>query len=210
MTLQTWLLYVAAVGLLTITPGPAVLMSVSSGLRHGVRRTFVSVLGNITALCIIMTVSAIGLGATLATSEKIFQAIKWFGVAYLIYIGIKTFRSQQSNFDVVVESESANKIGLLRLYANGFLIGASNPKALLFFTAFFPQFINPAVPQLPQFLALVATFIAFEMSCLMLYANSAARIAPWLRKPGRATMFNRLCGATFVGAGALLSTVKRG
>lgn len=210
MTLQTWLLYVAAVAVLTITPGPAVLMSVSSGLRHGVRRTFVSVLGNITTLCVIMTVSAIGLGATLATSEKIFQAIKWFGVAYLIYIGIKTFRSQQSNFDVVGESESANKIGLLRLYTNGFLIGASNPKALLFFTAFFPQFINPAAPQLPQFLALVVTFVAFEMSCLMLYANFAARIAPWLRKPGRATMFNRLCGATFVGAGALLSTVKRG
>jgi threonine/homoserine/homoserine lactone efflux protein len=210
MTLQTWLLYVAAVAVLTVTPGPAVLMSVSSGMRHGVRRTFVSVLGNITALCIIMTVSAIGLGATLAASEKFFQAIKWLGVAYLIYVGIKTFRSQQSTFDVADESASVKRIGLLRLYANGFLIGASNPKALLFFTAFFPQFINPAAPQVPQFLALVATFVVFEMSCLMLYANFASRAAPWLRKPGRATMFNRLCGATFVGAGALLSTVKRG
>jgi threonine/homoserine/homoserine lactone efflux protein len=210
MTLQTWLLYVAAVAVLTVTPGPAVLMSVSSGMRHGARRTFVSVLGNISALCIIMTVSAIGLGAMLATSEKFFQAIKWFGVAYLIYIGIKTFRSQQSSFEVTEESKAVDKIGLLRLYVNGFLIGASNPKALLFFTAFFPQFINPAAPQLPQFLTLVATFIAFEMSCLMLYANFAAHIAPWLRKPGRATIFNRMCGATFVGAGVLLSTVKRG
>jgi threonine/homoserine/homoserine lactone efflux protein len=210
MTLQTWLLYVAAVFVLTITPGPAVLMSVSSGMRHGARRTFVSILGNITALCVIMTVSAVGLGATLATSEKFFQAIKWFGVAYLIYIGIKTFCSKQSNFELAEQDQTTKKTGLLRLYANGFLIGASNPKALLFFTAFFPQFINPGAPQLPQFLLLVATFIVFEMSCLMTYATFAARVAPWLRTPGRATMFNRLCGATFVGAGALLSTVKRG
>lgn len=208
MSLQTWLLYVAAVFVLTITPGPAVLMCVSNGIRFGTRRTLASILGNITALCIIMAVSVAGLGAVLATSEKVFLALKWFGVAYLIYIGVKTFRSTQSSFDVEA-GKGGHGVSLLRLYLNGFLMGASNPKALLFFTAFFPQFINPGAPQLPQFMVLVVTFLAFEITFLLGYASFAARVAPWLRTPGRAKMFNRVCGATFVSAGALLATVKK-
>lgn len=208
MGFQTWLVYLAAVFVLTVTPGPSVLMCVTNGIQYGARRTFASAWGSITAVCIIMAVSAIGLGAALATSEKIFFAVKWFGVAYLTYIGIKTFFSKQFSFAVESTSAAPSK-SLFRLYLNGFLVGSSNPKALLFFTAFFPQFLNPNAPQLPQFLVLGATFVCFELFWLMFYASFAARIAPWLRTPGRALAFNRVSGATFVGAGALLATVKR-
>ncbi|EGF31129.1 putative homoserine/homoserine lactone efflux protein [Oxalobacteraceae bacterium IMCC9480] len=214
MTLQTWLLYFAAVCVLVATPGPAVLMSMSNAVRFGVRRALVSALGSITAVCIVMTVCAIGLGAALATSEKIFSAIKWFGVIYLVWLGFKMFRSRESGFGDGADGADGATMpppakSFTGLYLQGFLVGASNPKALLFFTAFFPQFLNPAQAQLPQFLILGTTFICCELFGLMTYASFAARIAPWLRAPGRARRFNQVTGAAFVGAGALLATVHR-
>lgn len=207
MTLDAWLLYAAAVLMLALTPGPAVLMCVTNGVNHGARRTLLSALGSITAVLGIMACSAIGLGAVLAASETLFHAIKWVGAAYLVWMGITTFRSAASGFDVPERAASSG--GGRALYVQGLLVGASNPKALLFFTAFFPQFIDPLAPRLPQFTAMGATFVVLELSCLMLYATFAARLAPWLREQGRARVFNRVSGATFVGAGLLLATVRR-
>lgn len=210
MALQMWLLYVAAVFVLTVTPGPSVLMCVTNGIHYGARRTAAAASGSISAVCLIMLVSALGLGAVLATSEKIFQAIKWLGAAYLIYIGVKTFFSKQASIKVdAAGANGAPRKSYGALYLQGFLVGASNPKALLFFSAFFPQFMNPELPRLPQFLILGATFVCFEAFWLMFYASFAARVAPWLQQSGRATWFNRVSGATFVGAGALLASVKR-
>jgi len=210
MTLQTFFLYLAAVFVLTVTPGPSVLMCITNGIHHGVRRAFAGALGSVTAVCLIMVVSAAGLGAILAVSEKVFLILKWCGVAYLAYIGVRTFFSTQSTIEAGRDGD-AEPIRKSRagLFWQGFLVGGSNPKALLFFTAFFPQFINPHAAQLPQFLVLGATFVCFELFWLTFYAHFAARVAPWLRTPGRAKMFNRISGATFIGAGALLATVKR-
>lgn len=212
MTLQTFFLYVAAVFVLTVTPGPSVLMSITNGIHHGVRRAFAGALGSVTAVCLIMIVSAAGLGAILAVSEKVFLMLKWCGVAYLAYIGVRTFFSHQSSIGVdsvdSADQQAGNDKSRASLYWQGFLVGGSNPKALLFFTAFFPQFINPHAAQLPQFLVLGATFVCFELFWLTFYAHFAARVAPWLRTPGRAKIFNRVSGATFIGAGALLATVK--
>ena len=209
MTLQTFFLYLAAVFVLTVTPGPSVLMCITNGIHHGVRRAFAGALGSVTAVCLIMVVSAAGLGAILAVSEKVFLILKWCGVAYLAYIGVRTFFSTQSTIGVDDGQAPATTTSRASLYWQGFLVGGSNPKALLFFTAFFPQFINPQAAQLPQFLVLGATFVCFELFWLTFYAHFAARVAPWLRTPGRARMFNRLSGATFIGAGALLATVRR-
>jgi threonine/homoserine/homoserine lactone efflux protein len=220
MQLQTWVIYVAAVFVLTVTPGPSVLMCVTQGVNIGARRTFYCAIGSITSVVGIMVCSAVGVGAALAASAELFNAIKWFGVLYLLYIGITTLMSSSSSFEVPQNSENSkdnnnknnsnnNKNTRLSLYIKGLLVGASNPKALLFFTAFFPQFINPTAPQLPQFLILGATFVAFELFWLMFYASFAARLAPWLRTPGRAKVFNSVSGATFIAASALLATVKR-
>jgi threonine/homoserine/homoserine lactone efflux protein len=207
MSVQTWLLYIAAVFVLTVTPGPSVLMCVTNGVNYGTRRTLLSALGSITSVVGIMVCSALGLGAILATSEQVFNLIKWAGAAYLLYLGVSTLRSTATDFDLPAQgSVEANR---LNLYIKGLLVGASNPKALLFFTAFFPQFINPDAPQLPQFLVLGTTFVCFELFWLMFYASFASRIAPWLRTKGRARMFNRVAGITFIGAGALLASFKR-
>lgn len=218
MSLNTWLLYALAVLVLTVTPGPTVLMCVTNGVNHGAKRAFFSAIGSITAAVGIMACSALGVGAVMTASGELFSVIKWFGVGYLLYIGVSTLRSSASSFELPAGESDAptdtpnttrNQTTRLSLYVKGLLVGISNPKALLFFTAFFPQFIDPAAPQLPQFLILMATFVCFELFWLMFYAGFAARLAPWLRVQGRAKVFNRVSGATFIAASALLATVKR-
>ena len=116
-------------------------------------------------------------------------------------------RSDASSFEV--PTDGAASASRWSLYVKGLLVGASNPKAPLFFTAFFPQFPNPAAPRLPQFVMLGLTFVCFEMFWLMFSATFAASIAPWLRVKGRARRFNRASDVMFIGAGALLAPVKR-
>lgn len=207
MSIETWLLYVVAVLVLTITPGPAVLMCITNSINFGARMTLFPALGNITSLIAIMTCSAIGIGAILATSALVFTIIKYLGVAYLLYLGISSLRAKSSDFVLPTETELRGT--RLRLYVKGMLVGISNPKALLFFTAFFPQFINPAAAKLPQFLVLCSTFVFFEFSVLMLYAMFAERMGPWLRSKGKAKMFNQFSGGVFVAAAGLLATVKK-
>lgn len=208
MTMSTWLLYAAAVFVLTITPGPAVLMCMTQAASQGVRRTFFAAMGNITAVLAVMSLSALSVGAALATSHALFNAIKWLGVAYLLYLGLSSLRAGTRNF-VLPDTAGVAPSRAWALYGRGLLVGASNPKALLFFTAFFPQFIDASAPQWPQFLLMSCTFVVFELSCLMVYASFAAQLSPWLAAPGRALWFNRVTGGLFVAAAALMATVQR-
>jgi threonine/homoserine/homoserine lactone efflux protein len=206
MTLSTWLLYVAAVLVLTVTPGPSVLMCVSTSVNLGARRALIAALGSTCAIVGIMVLSALGLGAALAASETLFTVLKWLGAAYLAYLGITSLFSSASEIAVAGSVESSTPA---RLFGQGFLVGASNPKALLFFGALFPQFINPGAPQLPQFLVLGVTFIFFELSWLTIYTLSASRAKRWLQQPRRARLFNRATGVVFLVAAGLLADSKR-
>lgn len=206
MTLSTWLLYVAAVLVLTVTPGPSVLMCVSTAVNAGRRNAFVAALGSTTAIAGLMTLSALGLGSLLATSETLFVALKWLGVGYLAYLGIRSLLAPGAAINV--SSATAPGSGR-RMFAQGFLVGASNPKALLFFGALFPQFIDSSAPQWPQFALLGATFVFFELSWLFVYALCAARAKRWLQQPRRATLFNRATGVVFLAAAGFVATTKR-
>ena len=205
MLLSTWLLYVAAVFVLTVTPGPSVLMCVSTAVNLGPRKALITSLGSTSAIVGLMALSALGLGALLAASETLFTALKWVGAAYLAYLGVRALLAPASDIQVAGGAVAGGR----RLFAQGFLVGLSNPKALLFFGALFPQFLNPAAPQLPQFLVLGATFVCFELGWLTVYALSAARAQRWLQQPQRARQFNRLTGAVFLLAAGLLATSKR-
>ncbi len=207
MTLSTWLLYVAAVLVLTVTPGPSVLMCISTSVQHGPRRAMAASLGSTTAIACIMLLSMLGLGTVLAASEFLFSTLKWLGAGYLAYLGITSLLSKTSN--LTVPTASLPEVGARALFARGLLVGASNPKALLFFGALFPQFIDPSAPQLSQFLVLGVTFIFFEIFWLSIYAFTAARARQWLQKPRRATLFNRVTGVVFLLAAGLLATTKR-
>jgi threonine/homoserine/homoserine lactone efflux protein len=206
MTLSSWLIYVVAVIVLTVTPGPTVLMCVSTSVNLGARKALVACLGSTTAIVGIMALSALGLGTALATSETAFTVLKWLGAAYLVYLGVRSLMSSVSEIQVAGAVQSATNA---KTFAQGFLVGASNPKALLFFGALFPQFINPSAPQLPQFLVLGATFVFFETLWLTLYALSAAKAKRWLQQPRRAQLFNRITGVVFLVAAALVAGSRR-
>lgn len=206
MTLSTYLLYVAAVALLIATPGPTMLMCMTNALNHGTRRAMTSVAGSVTAVLMVMLLSAAGLGALLAASETAFTTAKLIGAAYLVWLGIKTFRSDASVLSV---DKGAASVPRRSFYLQGFLVGASNPKAVLFFAAFFPQFLNPSAPMAPQFAILALTFMVFEFTVLTTCALSVSRLAPLLRRSGPLSWANRVCGGLFTLMGGLLLLTRR-
>lgn len=209
MTLSTYFLYLAAVALLVLSPGPTMLMSMTNAVNHGARKAMASAAGSVTAVLGVMILSSLGLGALLSASEIAFTVFKTLGALYLIYLGIKTFRSPVTTFDTPQANIDDGGRSARQLYLQGLLVGASNPKALLFFAAFFPQFLNPAEAWAPQFAVLAASFIVIEFSVLSLCTVFAARIAPWLRQTGRARWFNRITGSLFAAMGGVLLTLRR-
>ena len=208
MTLTTYLLYLASVALLVLSPGPTMLMCVTTAIHHGPRKALLSAGGSVTAVLGVMTLSALGLGALLAASEVAFAIAKLLGASYLIALGIKTFRSQGTVL-ANGSSESANAMTGRASYLRGFFVGASNPKALLFFAAFFPQFLDPNTAFLPQFAILALTFVAFELTVLTVCACGVSRIAPVLRQSGPMRWVNRVCGGLFALMGIALLFTRR-
>ena len=211
MTLSTYLLYLAAVALLVLSPGPTMLMCMTHSLQHGPRKALAAAAGSVTAVLGTMLLSALGLGALLAASETAFWVLKAAGAAYLIWLGIKTFRSKTTVFDgMPVDGQLAKAaVPARKLYIQGLIVGGSNPKALLFFTAFFPQFLDPAAAWAPQFAVLASTFVAFEFTVLTLCALGVARLAPMLRSGTRMRWFNRVSGGLFTLMGGLLLLTRR-
>ncbi|MEZ9609542.1 LysE family translocator [Vibrio cyclitrophicus] len=212
MSFDTWIYYLLAVLILTASPGPSSLLCMTKGVQSGFKLSIFTALGSLTAITGILTLSFTGLGVIIASSELVFNIIKWTGAAYLIYLGWKSLRSSQQDYDKLsnqkADSQSV-KESAVKHYVSGFIVGASNPKAILFFTALFPQFIDPSIALLPQFAVFALTFAVMELSWLLVYAYLGAKSSNWLFAKGRAKVFNRVTGGVFIGAGALLSTTSR-
>ncbi|MCG9555226.1 LysE family translocator [Vibrio sp. Isolate31] len=212
MSFDTWIYYLIAVLILTASPGPSSLLCMTKGVQSGFKLSIFTALGSLTAITGILTLSFTGLGVIIASSEVVFNVIKWTGAAYLIFLGWKSLRSSQQDYDQLPGQESDSKVvreSILSHYVSGFIVGASNPKAILFFTALFPQFIDPSLALLPQFAVFASTFAVMELSWLLVYAYLGAKSSNWLFAKGRAKVFNRVTGGVFIGAGALLSTTSR-
>ncbi len=209
MAMQTWLLFVVTVFFVSATPGPNMLLAMSHGIRFGLAGALPTLAGLLVALALIMAGSVAGLGAVLATSELLFSVVKYAGAAYLVWLGYQAWRApvaeQGSNDDAVVAGESSRG----QRFRTGFLVAMSNPKAFVFFTALFPQFMRADVPQLPQLVALSATFFVIEVSWQLVYAFGGARLKHWLTSPRRLRLMNRFAGGSFMAAGVALSTVSR-
>ncbi|MDG2628566.1 LysE family translocator [Vibrio parahaemolyticus] len=207
MQLDTWIYYTLAILVLTASPGPSSLLCLSKGVSSGFRLALTTALGSLSAITIILTLSFTGLGVVIASSEFVFNIIKWCGAAYLIWLGIQAFRSKQNDFS---KSDSAQvSTSHVSAYTSGFIVGSSNPKAIIFFTALFPQFIDPTVSLLTQYAIFSGTFVVFELSWLTFYALLGVKTSNWLFEAGRAKLFNRLTGGMFISAGVMLSTANR-
>ncbi|WP_142847697.1 LysE family translocator [Telmatospirillum sp. J64-1] len=208
MPIETWLLFLTTVFFLSMTPGPNMMLAMTHGMIHGPARTLATGLGEAAALLVLMAVSATGLGAVLAASETAFQVVKWAGVAYLLWLGVKTWRSDEG--EIRPEAMPVERrAGLGRLFLQGFLVSFGNPKAIMFFAALFPQFLRTDQPLAPQLAVMAATFAASEVFWVMTYAGGAHRIAPWLRRAGHQRLVNRLSGGVLLGAAALLAATRR-
>ncbi|WP_336486211.1 LysE family translocator [Methylobacterium nigriterrae] len=209
MTFHTWWLFFSAVFLLCGTPGPNMLHVMTRSARLGLRRSVASMAGCLSAILLVVTASAAGLSAVLLAWPALFEAIRYAGVAYLIHLGIRAWRGADEPIGTDPSGLAIDpRLSVRRLVRDGFLIGLSNPKLLLFATAFFPQFIDGAEPQGPQFAILVATFAGAELFWYGVYALGGQRLAAYLTRPGPKRLFDRVTGSLFVGFGAALFGVR--
>ena len=209
MSLQLWSLYASAVLLLCLTPGPNSLLAVTNGARFGVGKTLFSTLGCAAGLTLIIGASLSGLGLVLAASETVFYVLKWLGACYLVYLGVSLIRTRGAFADVGKTSRSATPPSEIYLFGQGLWIVVMNPKVVIFFAAFLPQFYDPQHGVLPQFLAMAGTFVGVEVVVEVLLATFASKLAVFLSNGAGMRMFNRATGGVFVLAGAYLLTLER-
>ena len=207
MTLSTWWLFIIMTFVVSATPGPNMLYVMSTSARNGVNAAVVAMAGCMTALLAMMSISAAGLGALLHTFPTVFEVLRLAGAAYLAYLGVKCWRAPVS--DATDDSASPAAMPTAQwgaIYRQGFLVAASNPKAILFAAAFFPQFIHPEAAKLPQFAILLATFSVIEVAWYFVYAVSGKSLAVYLRRATVMRAFNRVTGGVFIGFASLMAT----
>jgi len=205
MSFDTWLAFVAASLLLTMTPGPSIILGMVHSVHFGIGKTFFTALGDISANMVQMLLVVAGLGVVLAQSALAFTAIKWTGVVVLLFMGWRAWCAP-----VPVQATSGHTIsnGRRQMFVSGFLVAISNPKALVFFTAFFPQFIDPERRLGTQLLVMCPTMAALDFLFVMLYAACANGMLGFLRQ--RPRLLNRLSGSVLMSAAAFLGLVSTG
>lgn len=208
MSLATWWLYVAMTFVVSATPGPNMLLVMVSGARHGFRAAVATMAGCLSALLGMLSLSAAGLSAILLAFPAVFDALRLAGAAYLAWLGIQLWRAPVAATTAPDDAAPPRSTALQR-FRQGFLVAASNPKAILFAAAFFPQFIDPAHPQLPQFVILLLTFVIIEVSWYAIYAAGGQRITAHLRKPVVLKWFNRATGGVFIGFALLMADIRK-
>lgn len=199
MALNTWLIYLLAAAGLSLSPGPNGLLALTHGALHGRRRTLYTIAGGSLGFILVITLSMFGISALLQASAQWLTILKWAGGAYLVWLGIQVWRSPSM---ATITPQTAPMRSRSSLFQQGCLSALSNPKALLFFGAFLPQFIDPARSLFVQFLIMAGTFAAVEFITEWLIAICAHRLRPWLARWGK--RFNRTCGGVFIALGAWL------
>jgi len=208
VNLHTWWLFVGMTFVVSATPGPNMLLVMSNSAHFGVRAAVATMAGCMTSILGMMSISAAGLGALLHAFPAVFDTLRLAGAAYLAYLGVACWRSEVQDRSADTDAAPLASYNAWSLYRRGAMVAASNPKAMLFAAAFFPQFINPASPQIPQFAALLATFTVIEVSWYFVYAVSGVKLSNYLRRASVMRLFNRVTGGVFVGFAALMAVVR--
>jgi threonine/homoserine/homoserine lactone efflux protein len=208
MSLQIWWLFVLMAFVHLGTPGPNMLLVMSIGARFGLRMSVATMTGCMSVVLAMMSLSVAGLGALLHAFPSVLDALRLAGAAYLAYLGVKSWFSPVHDQapDTPERNEPVARPGAL--FRQGMLVAASNPKALLFAVAFFPQFINPQNAKLPQFAILLTTFAVIEGSWFVVYAVSGTRLSTYLQRATVMRAFNRFTGGVFIGFAALMAFAR--
>ena len=203
MPLELYLAFIAATVILMVIPGPNVALIVANSVAHGTRFGLLTVAATSSAVVIHLTLTVAGATAVLSLLAASFDWLRWLGVAYLVWLGVSAWRAPVDDLSTTrAQGRSAREI-----FVRGFLVGLTNPKTLLFYGAFFPQFITPGATAGDQLLLLAATFLAVAIVCDSSWAILAGRLRALL--VARARLRNRITGGLLVGAGIGLAMARR-
>jgi threonine/homoserine/homoserine lactone efflux protein len=205
MDLDLYLAFVLATAILIVIPGPSVSLIVATSIAHGPRSALTTVAGNSSAIVIQLTVTAMGMTSILLMLSEWFEVLRWAGVIYLAYLGVRHWRAAPSD---TLDSATQTVAGK-RHYWRGFVVCAVNPKVLFFYAAFFPQFIDPQRPPELQLAVLCVTFLVVQMLLDGSYAILAGRVRGLLGDPKLARLRGRLTGSLMIGAGVGLALARR-
>lgn len=208
MALDHWLAFVAATEIMLLIPGPTVLLVVSYALAHGRRSAGAMVLGVALGDLTAMTASMLGLGMLLATSAELFTALRWIGAAYLLYLGVKLWRAPVAMAESAEVAEAETDRSPWRMGLHAYAVTALNPKGILFFVAFVPQFFVHDHPFWSQAALFEATFVILAMLNTVMYAALATVARANLRKPSVRRAINRAGGSLLVGAGVAAALTR--
>ena len=205
MDLATLTLFIPACFALNMAPGPNNLLSVSNSTRYGYRISCVAGIGRLLAFAGMIALASAGLAVVLQTSELLFYGIKIVGAAYLFYLAWQLWRADPG----VEKASSGSSVGVLALARQEFLVAAGNPKAILIFTAFLPQFIDPTRAVTPQFALLGALFLMLEWIAISAYAYMGLHMRRWFAEPRGKRLFNRCCAGLLSAAASVLLMARR-
>ncbi len=208
------LLFAPVAVAIALTPGPNNFCGLNNGIRAGVGAALLATVGRVAAFAIFLTISAIGLGAMLLASEAAFTAVKWAGAVYLFWIGWRAWRSREFGGAALAEGaeaavRAAAPVSVRAMALQEFLLGITNPKAIILFAAIFPQFIDPAQPAARQFVVLGAVYLMAEFVSTAMYAACGLQIRRVIRTQRGVVRLNRATGGFFMGAGGLLLATHR-
>ena len=206
MSLELWIAFILASSAMLVIPGPTVIMVSSYALGRGRSSAFATIPGVLLGDLVAMTTSMLGAGAILATSATLFTAMKWIGAAYLIWMGIKMWRESGS---AAALNAKVGKESNRTLFRNAFIVTALNPKGIVFFVAFVPQFVDPARPALMQFVLLQATFLGCVFVIVTGWAMLAGSLRGLIKSPAYMRATQRVGGTFLIGAGLLTASLKR-
>ena len=200
MPIEIWTMYVVTVLAMMSTPGPSHLLMLSNSMAHGFKRSLATVAGDLTANLLQMLAAGLGLAALLTVYGNALAIIKWLGVAYLIFLGLRLIRNAGTRN---ADSQEAAPASIRKLWLQGFITSATNPKAIVFFAALFPQFISADGPFWPQFIVLSITYIVIDGLFLCAYGMGAHWIANRFTGSTRTTI-EKIGGGLMLGAAVLL------
>ena len=208
MDLPTWLAFFAAAWAISLSPGAGAVAAMSAGLNHGFARGYVMSFGLSAGIWTQILVVGVGLGALIAASSVAFAVVKWAGVAYLVWLGIRQWRAPVAPL-ASAEPNDDSASSPRALFVRGWIVNALNPKGTIFLLAVMPQFLDLGRPLLPQYLIITATLTFTDLIVMAGYTALAARVLSLLRSPRQIGMLNKVFGSLFVAAGALLALFKR-
>lgn len=206
MNLHLFLAYCVAVAILLLMPGPVVTLVVANSLSHGSRSGLATVAGASFGNAILLGATAVGLVAFFALVSEIFEVVRWVGAVYLIWLGIRAWRDHGGEGPAAVPASKQPRT----VFLQGFLIAITNPKAIIFYIAFLPQFVDPGLPAGPQLTVMIGTMIVMAFLSDSAYALLAGRVRGWFKAPGRRRLQARITGTLLIGVGCGLLLVRRG